>query len=587
MNLRCLFFVICGLVTSMSEAADPPPSAVGSVMKLLQSGKVPPARLGSVVEMVCTRGNEHDLAYVFGQVAGDVYPLALRKQVLGWLKEAATNRKVQPAGDLTPLATLLTASPSESAELQPGAIDLAAAWKLQAAAPALAALIKAPTTPRTTRAAALTAIGAIDPVQGRQLAEALVATGDQFATRSLGVTVLAKIDTPAAATAAAKILQTAQPGDSVEGIIDSLLAQTGGPAALGAALKANPPSGDVAKLCLRRVYATGRSDAALIDVLAPLAGVSAKPIQLTSTQVREMALAAEQKGDAARGEQVFRRSDLSCMKCHAVNKAGGQIGPDLTPVGANSPMDYLVTAIFDPDAQIKEAYITKTITTLEGRVLQGIAVDRTDTTVVLRNTDSQLIEIPISDIDEEIEGKSLMPKGLPTLMTEAEVLDLLKFLSVMGRPGAYEVRSTQRVQRWRQLATSDAALLGDLPNTVIFETDVLASPVWISAYSLVNGTLPLDEIAATRMSPVFYLQAEIDVVQGGPAQLQFDEITGLTVWVGKELLDNPQGATLDLEAGRQSITLRVDTRQRPASSLKLEFTKPDGSAAQFQVVDGP
>ena len=77
--------------------ADDPPSAVASVLKLLKSGKVPPARIGSVVEMVCTRGNESDLGFVFQQILDEqVYAPELRRKALVWLKDAALNRKTVP-----------------------------------------------------------------------------------------------------------------------------------------------------------------------------------------------------------------------------------------------------------------------------------------------------------------------------------------------------------------------------------------------------------------------------------------------------------------------------------------------------------
>ena len=59
-------------------------------------------------------------------------------------------------------------------------------------------------------------------------------------------------------------------------------------------------------------------------------------------------------------EAVFRRPELGCMNCHAINKAGGSIGPDLGPVGGSSPMDYIVQSILDPNASVKEEYLTKT-----------------------------------------------------------------------------------------------------------------------------------------------------------------------------------------------------------------------------------
>ena len=555
------------------------------MLKLLKSGKVPPARMGSVVEMVCTRGNEHDLDYVFRQTLDDqVYAPELRRKSLVWLKDAALNRKTFP-GNRAGLAQLLDPV-QQDAELQLRAIELAQAWKDSATSAGLVQLAHAATSSDPIRAAATSALVIVDASAAKTIAEELLAEGQSYAHRSLGVTALAGLDLAASAQAAAQVLKSTTPEDDPAPIMDALLAREGGAAQLGEALKVIPLPPDVAKLCLRRVYAAGRSDAALLDVLAPQAGVSAKPVQLTPEQITTLATAAAEQGDPARGEQVFRRNDLSCTKCHAVNKAGGQIGPDLTPVGANSPMEYLVNALFDPDAQIKEAFITRTVTTLEGRVFQGITIDRTDQKLVLRNTDSQLIEIPITEIDEEVEGKSLMPKGLPTLLTESETLDLLKFLSVLGKPGDYEVRSTQRFQRWRLLHKPKPELLGEVPNLVIFETEILANGLWGSAYSLVNGTLPLAELAASQKSPVFYLQGEIDVVEAGSARLNFDSVSGLTVWLGKEVLASPAGATIELAPGRQTITLRVDTATRPEPGLRLELTRPEGTTGQYQVVDG-
>jgi len=566
--------------------ADDPPSAVGSVLKLLKSGKVPPARLGSVVEMVCTRGNDHDLAFVFQQTLDPKsYTPELRRQSLVWLKDAALNRKTRPA-DRQGLAQLLDPATTKDTTLQLRAIELAQAWKDPHSATLLVQLARSTTSTDSIRAAAVSALVIVDAQDAQAIAGELLADGQSYLNRSLGVTTLAGLDLAASAEAAARVLQSTTPDDDPAPLIDTLLAREGGADQLGAALKATPLPQDVAKLCLRRVYSAGRSDAALLDVLAPQAGVSAKPVKLTPEQVAALAAAAAEQGDPARGEQVFRRSDLSCTKCHAVNKAGGQIGPDLTPVGANSPMEYLVNALFDPDAQIKEAFITRTVTTLEGRVFQGITVDRTDQKLVLRNTDSQLIEIPITEIDEEVEGKSLMPKGLPTLLTESETLDLLKFLSAMGKPGDYEVRSTQRFQRWRVLQRPQPELLAGIPNLVIFETEILDQGHWSSAYSLVNGTLPLDEIAKSQKSPVFYLQGEIDVVEAGSAKLNFNSVSGLTVWLGKETIHSPADATIELKTGRQSITIRVDTATRTEPGLRLELTRPEGTSGQFQVVDG-
>ncbi len=64
----------------------------------------------------------------------------------------------------------------------------------------------------------------------------------------------------------------------------------------------------------------------------------------------------------------------SQLLADALNKAGGHIGPDLGPIGASSPLDYIITSILDPSASIKEEYLTKVISTTRGQVVTGIIV---------------------------------------------------------------------------------------------------------------------------------------------------------------------------------------------------------------------
>jgi len=94
-----------------SVRAEDPPSAVGPVMKLFQSGRLPAERQGTVVEMICKRGNEHDLRVVFEKAVKpekpDGFPVELQRQTLGWLTDAAATRKVKPTGDLGQLEALI------------------------------------------------------------------------------------------------------------------------------------------------------------------------------------------------------------------------------------------------------------------------------------------------------------------------------------------------------------------------------------------------------------------------------------------------------------------------------------------------
>lgn len=280
-------------------------------------------------------------------------------------------------------------------------------------------------------------------------------------------------------------------------------------------------------------------------------------------------------GDAARGERVFRRPDLNCMKCHAVAGAAGGVGPELSAVGSSSPVDYLINSIMVPDQAIKEEFVTKVVQTADGRVFHGIVADRDDKRLVLREATGELRTIPADEIDATKDGGSLMPKGLVNFVTRAEFVDLLRFLSELGKPGPYAIHTTPTIQRWRLLkpvpSSPEEALKSDAAR-------------WLPAYALVPGTVPLDEFAAQAGSPVLYLRGEVNVTAAGTVGFRLASAEGVTAWVDGKPADGTSFA-VDLEPGVHALTLRIDTAARKAP-LKVELVKPEGSSAEFTVVGG-
>ncbi|SFI65298.1 c-type cytochrome [Planctomicrobium piriforme] len=572
-----LFFVPC-----VNAAEQPSPAA--AMRKLLESGRVPEQRLPTIVKMICERGNADDLNLILAQMLKENgWSDELRADALDWLAIAAVQRKVQPDGDTSGLTTLLK---SKNLLIQKRAVTLAGLWKVASAETALAELAQDPKLPAALRRQSLQAIASLDREKATKLLTTLAASGKSFELRAMGAGVLASLNASDAATAAAKILQDAGPHDQPGPMLDAFLEQKDGSAALAAALKSNPPAKDVAKLLLRHIYSVGRTDAGLNQVLSEQAGINQSAPPPTKEEVAVMVADAAKSGDPVRGEAVFRRADLSCLNCHSVSKGGGQIGPDLSAIGSSSPVEYLVASILDPDQAIKEAYTTKVIATVDGKVLQGIIESRTADSLVLKDATGKQISVPLADIDEEIEGKSLMPKGLVNFMTHAEFLDLTAFLSELGKPGEYGIRSTQRMQRYRVLLQAPESLLQQVPTLTNYEDLVLESENWVAAYARVNGQLPLAELATKTGSPVVYLKGEIACSEAGPVTIQLKSTAGTTVWLDSQELGSAPQFNVELTPGVHAVIVRVDTTQQPDATLQIEVVRPAGSSAQFVVVDG-
>jgi putative heme-binding domain-containing protein len=270
------------------------------------------------------------------------------------------------------------------------------------------------------------------------------------------------------------------------------------------------------------------------------------------------------------------------MKCHSLAQAGGQVGPELTALGSISPADYVVNSIVNPNLAIKEQFVTRVFLTSDGGVVTGILVDRDDNRVRVRDAAGKVITIPTADIDDEAEGKSLMPQGLTKFLTHDEFLDLARFIAELGKPGPYAVRKTPTIQKWRVLSQPAADLLTQVPNVEDFRVHVLDAPdsAWTTVYGMADGNYPLEELDS---GSAVYLQGQINVVDAGEIELELTAPAGTSWWLDAEPFEGTNKLTREIAAGPHRLTVRVPAAQ---GKLRLEVRKPAGSAANYTVVGG-
>lgn len=565
-------------------------SAVGPVMKLFQSGRLPPERHPPVVEMICNRGNEHDLRVIFDRVIKDGgFTPELRVKALVWLTDAAVTRKVQPSGDLGGLAALVVgARAAADPALQRSAIRLAAVWKVAAVAPALRELALDPQTPLALQKSAIDGLIVISDPASREALKSLSEPGRPLAVRMQAIAGIAGFDASAAASFAAVVLRDAAPRDNPGPMLDAFFQQKDGADQLAAALSKSPPTGDVAKVALRYMYSVGRSDASLSTILGNAAGIAADPPPPTPEEIAHLVGDVIAKGDPVRGEAIFRRKDLSCMKCHSVSRAGGQVGPELSAVGGSSPPDYIVNSILNPNAAVKEQYVTKVFELSSGKVLTGVVIDRDDVRVNVRDVNGQTVVIPVADIEDEAEGKSLMPQGLTKFLTREELVDLARFVSELGKPGPYAVNTARTIQRWRWLQNPPPELITSVPHLEHVREHILgAEPsAWSAVYSRVAGTLPLNELREGTQPAVVILQGEFEQRTAGTVTVKITSTEPLQSWVDAEAFEGRSEYTVSLPPGRHAVTLRVAISDREHPELRIELLTPADSSAKFEVVGG-
>jgi quinoprotein glucose dehydrogenase len=134
-------------------------------------------------------------------------------------------------------------------------------------------------------------------------------------------------------------------------------------------------------------------------------------------------------GDREKGRRVFfEKTEVSCVRCHAIGGIGGAVGPELSHIGSKKDHRYLLEAVIDPNAAIAEGFETQLILDLDGVTHFGIVKQETEAFVELMNADGQLLRVPQDDIEERRRGQSSMPTGIQEKLTKHELRDLVEYL---------------------------------------------------------------------------------------------------------------------------------------------------------------
>ena len=141
-------------------------------------------------------------------------------------------------------------------------------------------------------------------------------------------------------------------------------------------------------------------------------------------------LASLQGGNPHSGKRIFfEKTELSCVRCHKVDRTGGEVGPELTTIGKTRDQRYLLESISLPNAQIAKGFETTVIANDSGQVFTGIIKEETDDFVVLIQADGSQKQVYLDEIIARKAGKSSMPDDLIKFMSPRELRDLVAYLA--------------------------------------------------------------------------------------------------------------------------------------------------------------
>jgi putative heme-binding domain-containing protein len=562
--------------------------AVKPVLELIDSGKVAPANLHGLYLLLARIGGPAELGRVVERAAAEQnFDLGQRTELARVVEESVRLRKVGRPPALGKIRLLLM-SPEREARLH-GA-RLVGLWKVEELRRNLEQIGLLPMEANPPEAAAaLEGIALFGDEKAKAFLTAATGPDAKPEVRKLAIVALAGLDTKAAAVLAAEMLPSAMPSDDLSQLFTAFLNRKDGAATLAKVLAGKKLNPDVAKLGLKAVRSSVQDAKPLSDALTKAGGLAAARTDYTPAEIKAYVDDVLAKGDAARGEAVYRRKENTCLACHAIAGAGGQVGPDMTSIGTSAQVDYLVESILIPNKAVKEGYHALKISTLDNKVHVGVKTREADGKMYLRNSEDKEIAIAVKDIDENSPSRSLMPDGLGDQLTRQEFVDLVRFMSELGKLGPYAPNKARLVRRWQVLEPSKENIFQLQRASAAKAVQTPEAFVWTSAYSKVSGEFPLDTLPKlvvwTGSEPFGIVRAQLDVTTGGAIKLKLNGVAGLSLWIGATPVDLKDETTLDLKAGLQTLTFSVNLNQRK-EGLRVELEDVAGSPARVNIVNG-
>ena len=138
--------------------------------------------------------------------------------------------------------------------------------------------------------------------------------------------------------------------------------------------------------------------------------------------------------DAAAGQRIFYHArGAQCFNCHRINGRGGNIGPDLSPIGKTTVRERILQSILDPSRDVAPEFVQWSLVLKDGRRLAGVIVEENNGIVQLGDTTGVITKVKVPDIERRAQLKgSVMPDKLSDLLTQQELRDLIAFLIANG-----------------------------------------------------------------------------------------------------------------------------------------------------------
>ena len=540
------------------------PVGIPVILDALKAGQLKTdEEVAEVTDFISKVGSADDLNAIFEYALAEGTPVAHQHRVLIDLGNAGKLRKLKPSGDTNRISRFLE---SDNNTIFSSAAVLGGQWDIPSAQKILeAAFLGLESNPKRAKAASDGLIS-LGKTSGPFFDKIIRDKEASFQARSNAAVGRIKISPIHGASLSIAVLNASPDGKDPHGIYDAILSNKTASDSFAEVLKKTKLKKPIALTGIQKASSAATRPENVITGLQTAGDIQPMKMALSPEEMEAMMQLVADEGDPHHGEEIYRRAQLQCLVCHAIGGAGGVIGPDLVSIGSSAPVDYLVDSLLQPSVKIKEGYHTTLVTLKNGDAVAGAIAREDANEIVIRDAAGNENRIPKSEVaSNNISPVSLMPPGLTASLREDEFVDLVRFLSELGKEGDFKTPSNRYIRNWQFLQPHDRIrdAIGHYGNAIFAED--LETYAWMPALARVAGDIPLTEapdLDGRRNDRHAAARTFIEVADAGEIRIKVSgEFKDLALFHGEKEVPLPDDAieteiTLVVKSpGKQKLTL--------------------------------
>lgn len=163
---------------------------------------------------------------------------------------------------------------------------------------------------------------------------------------------------------------------------------------------------------------------AVVDAIWPEVEVTSSAEKTAEIAKIQDALSSGE-GELVRGKKAFAQH---CGACHSLFGEGGEIAPDLTGYDRNNVNSFILN-IVDPNADIREGYVTYKIVRKDGQIMVGVLLDRSSSSITIKPYGFDATTLSTNEIETlEAQPISTMPERIIEHLTPQQIRDLFAYI---------------------------------------------------------------------------------------------------------------------------------------------------------------